>query len=528
MYKILIVDDENLVRVAFRNMVDYEKYGFYVAGTASDGIEALKMAEKINPDLIITDIRMPNMDGITLIERLNENHFTGQIVMVSNYDDFELVRSGLQLGAIDYLLKLTVTTEEYLKMLEKVKTKLDEESSRQRRQEDMKRDLEKLRSHANADLWKQLLQPHANTTSFPYMKKILFDRPVRLFMLLVLDQGRQFEPGDPEEEQMLNYALLNISQEILGTNEVGQRGQGTFFAVKRNPGTGSGWDEAKKLAMTLDKYLNVQAVAAFAENVDTPEQFHRLGLAFEVIRNSLYYDHTDSVFCLEQKLPEPTRWNLDNQNIVQQVSKLILDEIFPENGSSLVKKWMEQCRAGNVLISDVAWQWALILGETSHKCNVKIMAAEMDHIRAGLQGAACSTETENIIMEGISCINEKYRAQSGKNYPAEIELIVSHIHKHLNRKLSLADLAGLINYNESYMCTVFKEHLGVSIITYINSQKMSHAAEDIIHTDDLIKNIASDYGFNDQFYFNKMFRRHYGLSPSEYRRKYKGNTNSNK
>ena len=110
MYKLLIVDDENLVRVAFRTMVDYEQYGFTVCGTAADGEEALRLCAAEDPDLIITDIKMPRMDGITH-RAAHRGGFTGKIVLISNYDDFDLVRQGMVLGAQDYLLKLTITTQ---------------------------------------------------------------------------------------------------------------------------------------------------------------------------------------------------------------------------------------------------------------------------------------------------------------------------------------------------------------------------------------------------------------------------------
>ncbi len=158
MYKLLIVDDENLVRVAFRTMVDYEQYGFTVCGTAADGEEALRLCAAEDPDLIITDIKMPRMDGITH-RAAHRGGFTGKIVLISNYDDFDLVRQGMVLGAQDYLLKLTITTQEYTAMLGRMKQALDETMRRRRQDELARTALDKLERQQQAAFWQSCFWP---------------------------------------------------------------------------------------------------------------------------------------------------------------------------------------------------------------------------------------------------------------------------------------------------------------------------------------------------------------------------------
>ena len=108
--KILIVEDEVLVRCGLRSMVNWEKLGLDVIGDASNGKEALEIYEKEKPDIVMTDIKMPVMDGLELIRTLKEKNYPGEILVLSNYEDFDSVRSALLLGAADYLLKIM---EEY-------------------------------------------------------------------------------------------------------------------------------------------------------------------------------------------------------------------------------------------------------------------------------------------------------------------------------------------------------------------------------------------------------------------------------
>ena len=89
MYSILIIDDEPIVKIALRSILPWEEHGFFICGTASNGLEALSLIEKHHPDVIITDLKMPEMNGLELIRTLKENSYPGEILVLSNYEDFD-------------------------------------------------------------------------------------------------------------------------------------------------------------------------------------------------------------------------------------------------------------------------------------------------------------------------------------------------------------------------------------------------------------------------------------------------------
>lgn len=105
MYKVLIVDDEPVIVEGLHRIVDWEKYNCVVVGTASSGKEGLDMTEKYQPDILFTDIRMPGMDGLTMIAALRSEHRNMQIVILTGYRDFEYARTALNLGVFRYLVK---------------------------------------------------------------------------------------------------------------------------------------------------------------------------------------------------------------------------------------------------------------------------------------------------------------------------------------------------------------------------------------------------------------------------------------
>lgn len=260
MYKVLIVDDENLVRVAFRTIVDYEKYGFTICGTASDGIEALKICEKENPDVIITDIKMPHMDGIHLIEQLKQRGFPGQIILISNYDDFELVRQGLVMGVTDYLLKLTIGPEQMIELLVKIKKTLDETARRIKTDELAMESVRKLKQQEMESTWKKLLlSKQLVETDVP--QDMLNNGPLNLFIVKIVQYGAAMRISSQTDVNLLEYAVMNIGSEILAeTYYAGGLGEGDFFFICPAGNVSSPEFAAKKLSFVLSQYLNVIAV----------------------------------------------------------------------------------------------------------------------------------------------------------------------------------------------------------------------------------------------------------------------------
>lgn len=124
MYKVVIAEDEMFVRLGIKMSVDWEKLGMEVAADVENGQQALEAWETFQPDIVITDIKMPVMDGITLIRQIRQKDERTRFIILSCLEEFNIVREALSLGVSDYVLKLTMTQEDMEKVLEKVKREL--------------------------------------------------------------------------------------------------------------------------------------------------------------------------------------------------------------------------------------------------------------------------------------------------------------------------------------------------------------------------------------------------------------------
>ena len=151
MYRLLLVDDESEIREGLQEVVDFASYGFEVVGEAANGLEALQACERLAPDLVVTDIRMPLMDGLTMCQRVQKALPTTRFMILSGYDDFEYARQAIRMNCLGYLLK-PISSTEFREMLAQARVKLDEEFAQ-------RRDLNRLREHFR--------------TSLPYLREML-------------------------------------------------------------------------------------------------------------------------------------------------------------------------------------------------------------------------------------------------------------------------------------------------------------------------------------------------------------------
>ncbi len=222
MIKILIVDDEVLVRYGLRTMIDWEAYGFEVVGEAADGEKALSLALENPPDIVLTDLVMPRMDGLALIRALKEQLPRAKVIVLSCHNDYELVREAMQLwGALDYLFKLAMQPQEILDVLLKVKSLILEERKQDEEKEAYRRLLQKNRMLEYSRFLQSVLSdgrrsPAGREAGAQQPRFALPGRPFTVFCFM-LEGGRNFSE---EEEERLCAALsaeagaLSLSLEI--------------------------------------------------------------------------------------------------------------------------------------------------------------------------------------------------------------------------------------------------------------------------------------------------------------------------
>lgn len=139
MYRVFLADDEPWSLEVLKNVIDWTEQGFVISGEADDGELALKRILNLKPDLVVSDIRMPGLDGLELLEEIRNRKLDTQVLLISGYTDFEYARQALLYGCMGYLVK-PVDEKELLKYLQKVKELLKEKKEAEKKDEEVGKD----------------------------------------------------------------------------------------------------------------------------------------------------------------------------------------------------------------------------------------------------------------------------------------------------------------------------------------------------------------------------------------------------
>lgn len=211
--RILIADDDTMVRIGLKTVINWEENGFVLVGEAANGLEAMQLVQEKKPDIVITDIKMPGMDGIELIRQLRQQSTPPEILVLSSYDEFELVKQALKLGARDYLLKLNLNPEELLHSLRAIAAENAAASPLFSGDDEKSRAL--LRQNF---LWDVVSNYYMNgqqlEQSMRELEIHLEGRPVYC-MVIKVGEVYRFEEATAEEIQTLRISVVNITEEIV-------------------------------------------------------------------------------------------------------------------------------------------------------------------------------------------------------------------------------------------------------------------------------------------------------------------------
>ena len=226
MYKLILVDDEEEVRKGIIQKIKWDQYGFILVGEAENGREALEMAEKFTPDVVITDIKMPFMDGLQLSESLKKRFPTIKIIILTGFDKFEYAKKAVNLNIFEYVLK-PVSSKELIEVLLRVKVQIDEEMLKKEDMEALKgyyvKSLPVLKEKfltylITSKLNKEEIQEKCNNYNINLNGNRFVVAVINIDYELI---HQVLKTDDSNERDLIKFAVLNIMEEIVYKNERG-------------------------------------------------------------------------------------------------------------------------------------------------------------------------------------------------------------------------------------------------------------------------------------------------------------------
>ena len=504
MYQVLIVDDEYLAQNKICTMINWEDYGFHIAGTASNGQEAITFIKNNSVDVVFTDICMHSINGIELTKYIKSNHPDTEVIIMSSYSDFEYVKECFAANARDYVLKHLLTPEILIGILDKLSSSYLQHriaysityneyvKTRQYRQHI----IDLIRRNTSDDPVFNAVVIVAKVNNHILLEFVHSSNELQTFYRHIINTISQilrdlsgfvifqssdnniviFLPFHDKAEAKIVHELRDYIQQINYSIK-------KFFDLSLQWGISCVSSPTYSLAECYDEalqMLNSKPIIGKNEN--------DIGTAF----NSLSIDDEKNLISAVQ--------TLNNNNIDAALDKIF--EHIPSQQLSL-----------NIIVSELITLANKIC--TEFKVDIRSLGDTLKSLNLAMN-SNCSKEeilswNKNLFHSIVDAGNNGNRHK--QKYSA---IIQNYIHQHYSEDISLKQIANSVRISESYLCTVFKEETGETISNYLANFRIEKAKELLIKNVD-IKYLYSDVGFKSYNYFFVTFKKIVGCTPRQYK-----------
>ncbi|MDF2988263.1 MAG: response regulator [Eubacterium sp.] len=532
MLKILIVDDEIILRKGLTKAISKHN-DFVIAGEAADGVEALSMLEQHSPDVVITDIRMPNMDGKELVRVITEKFPTVRKIVLSGFDDFGYVRDTMKNGAVDYLLK-PVDDEKLIQLLKHLSEAIDTEKRDKEERIDQNIKLnESLPILKDRFLETFITGNNPNITTEELLAKfdyygITIDVEDRFSAIFIsIDNYRQFCYQQGEEEGKIKYFIVrNISEELIREKVecfscLTEQGLVIFIKTSCREVLSH---MVNSIFYNLNKYAQIRFSIVLSRSNDRLEN---LSVLYKEVCHDLmlrYYADTGTIIGNSREVSF-SDWDIETEAIKVEFEKR-LERIIESSNISEVKSAIEQIfdqlRNKNTHPGDVNQITADMFAKMRFKFNDFERA--IDRLNSGgvnylkeMQLIDTFDEIKKLSVFVYTELIKQIIIIRGKKDKKIIEIVKDYISKHYNEDITLAKITELVFVNANYFSEMFKNNTGENFIDYLTRFRIDKAK--VLLKDVAIKTyeVGRLVGYDDPNYFSKVFKKVVGITPSQYR-----------
>ena len=525
-YRVLLADDEEEIRTGISRKIDWASLGFRLVGEAGNGEEALELADQLRPDVVLTDIKMPFLDGLELCRRLRISLPGARLVVFSGFDDFEYARQAVSMGVSEYILK-PINAPELIQVLNKLREQLDRQRLERRDMETLRRRYEEslpvLRELFYTRLLSGQLRPHQVQDR---AARYEIDLPQGLWTAALAHVDGLGDEGERDELLLLSvqsflekhFALEGCSARAVLYGDMAA----LLVHLDREERLYPLLEELERLSRLSQSYLGLRLTTGVGVPCQGPEELNR---SAQGARSALDYrvlaagGRVIYIGDLEPQSTAAPSFEEEDQRELSAAVKLGT----PEQVGEVVRGLMERLSCAGLSLS----RCDLFLLEVV-TCLVRLTRSggvEVEEVFGERFTGAVSVSDFSSLEElgrwlGERCrkLHELLGRRRSDSAWQMVERAKDYISGHYtDEQLSVEALCSHIHLSPTYFSTLFKREVGMSFTAYVTQVRMEEAARLLRETDEKTYRIAEATGYGDPNYFSYVFKRHFGLSPSKFR-----------
>ena len=534
MLKVILVDDETLVKVGIKSLANWEELGFRIVAEGSNGEQGLSLISQHNPDLVITDIVMPKLDGIDMMKKARALNPNITFVVLSSYDEFDLVKRAMKYGAWDYLLKLNICEESLTEMLINVKEKIMSQRSKLMATEFVPIQLDVQNTNImRQEFFKSLIENNFEDRKYIDAKlKIMdlsFDESKLRIGIVKANLYSTDNKYSEEDVKLVDFMIMEILNEIANEffNSIFLKWEyGVFvFVFSQDNDDANTREQIKIMGDTmlemLKKYINISAAIGVSDvyngYLSLPAAFEQAEKALEMLfyrgfGSTIFFD--DTYEAIDQK-HKPVQVNLkeDLTKAIEVIDIPAIDRVFNE-----IESYIKSSSPTRNEIKEICNQTAclcdILLGE---KWNAYKEAQAKNELVTEM---VYKMQTLEEIISWLDNYKGKMIAYLNKENYDEKHVLVSRAKKYISENYlgatTLKEVAIYLNISAGYLSGIFTKYTGEHFTDYVNKIKIAEAQKMLKDGQYKIYEISYMLGYENSCYFSKVFRKIVGVSPTDF------------
>ncbi|MBS6645992.1 MAG: response regulator [Clostridiaceae bacterium] len=527
MIKLLIVDDEPLVQIGIKSMINWAEHGIEVCGTAMNGEAALKMIKEYSPELVITDIKMPIMNGLDLAKTCRETY--GPIplfIFLTSYEEFQLVKRALSYQAVDYLIKLELDAQSLTDSVKRALERLEDLKVSEAYKKEGGRPL--LQNYNDKFLMRLLYNLFDSREQFEIQAKDLKLDFTDLYYIACHGEiySGKADSMEPAQQVNLYSSSLQMTREILSKYlscyiiSLDKRHFAVIFysASKKDLSLSALKEALYNTSHMVYNYFSVRLTAGIGSIAEDPlkisESYQESRRAFNMVTadspimtfSSITEDVLKNSFNLALFKDSLTKAFEEFDTDVLNTAVAQITELFASHPLRYLQAMDGAC---NILYLAIS-----LLPDGEETMN-QIFSGHTDGYRSiyKLKSVDQVNEWLETFRSGLNQVLQSKR----KTYKDHvITNVQKYINNHVEERLTLNEVAAVFGLSPNYLSALFKKSCNIGFSEYITQKKIAKAKALLLEENMKIYEVADMLGFESAFYFSKVFKKVEGISPREY------------
>jgi len=510
MISVMIVEDEFLARQDLKNLVKWEKHGFHIVAEASNGKEGIEFFKRCSPELVITDVKMPFMDGLDMAKEILQQDRNVKFILLTAYDDFEYAREAIKLGITSYILKHEIDSESLLQELLKIKNLMYEDQSYKQ-------------FTINSILSKIVKEQHSDTEV-----QLLVDKyrlPIKkgstVMLLTAFDEDDGVNDELRSNKEVLDAIKKTVNKYASGIAFNTEKDRYLVFVTLNNINSKAKSSEIihrlcldmqSEIEKTINKTISI-VIGDILEDFSDMYRYYRkvvnsIRYKFFTKGSAILYPEEDNTVSAEQ-LAEY------NQLVIQFKDKITNSEF--DTAKKILNTLFKDLlvKAKNIKLFQDCFSTIL---EILHESIIKTDSEQLNNYKKINFMYEQSSKLDNIyqVYDWIINIINTLEICENSNYSHSVRKAIKYIHKNYNKDISLKELAGVMGVSFIYASQLFKKEIGKPFKVYLVNYRMQKAKELLESGNYRIYEVSEMVGYQTVQYFCQTFKRITGKNPGEF------------